>query len=122
MAAEDLRLKVSAAEYMERIAQLDNKVQQMGGILAEYETLQRDSVRVLGDSDSNYDEMQHTVQQNIQSVKGQMQLLKESRQMLQNQMDKLEELSGNVTNLFDNTRNLAKTAFKTVKIVGDLVD
>ncbi len=120
--ADELRLKVSAADYMDRIALLDNKMNQLDGILAEYETLQKDSIKVLGEDDSNLEEMRGTVQQNINAVNGQMKLLAESRQMLQNQMDKLDELSGNVTNLFQNTRDLAKNAFNTVKIVGDLVD
>ena len=120
--ADELRLKVSAADYSERIAQLDDKMNQLDSILGEYQTLQRDSVRVLGDEDSNLEEMRGTVQQNIDAVNGQMQLLAESREMLQNQMEKLEELSGNVTNMFQNARDLAKTSFDTVKIVGDLVN
>lgn len=120
--ADELRLKVSAADYSERIALLDDKMNQLDGILGEYETLQKNSVRVLGDDDSNLEEMRGTVQQNIDAVNGQMQLLAESREMLQNQMDKLEELSGNVANMFQNTRELAKNSFNTVKIVGDLVN
>lgn len=120
--ADELRLNVSAADYSERIALLDDKMSQLDGILGEYETLQRDSVRVLGDNDSNLEEMRASVQQNINAVNGQCQLLMESRQMLQNQMEKLEELSGNVQNMFQSTRELAKNSFNTVKIVGDLVN
>lgn len=122
MAADDLRLKVSAADYMDRIAQLDDKMMRLNSILDEYEELQRNSVRVLGESDSNLEEMRGTVQQNIDAVNGQIQMLAESREMLQKQMDQLDELSGNVTNLFQETRNLAKNSFNTVKIVGDLVN
>ena len=34
MATDGLRLKVSAAEYMQRIAMLDNKVNELRGVLS----------------------------------------------------------------------------------------
>lgn len=120
--ADELRLRVSASDYIERMNMLDDKIDQLDAILGEYETLQKDSVRVLGDNDSNLAEMRGTVQQNIDAVNGQMQMLAESREMLQKQMDQLNELSGNVTNLFEETRNLAKNSFRSVKIVSDLVN
>lgn len=120
--ADELRLKVSAAEYTDRITMLDNKMDELEGILEEYEQLQRDSVRVLGEGDSNLDAMQESVRQNIKAVNGQWKLLGESREMLQKQNESLEELSGNVQNMFQNTMQTAKTAFNMVKIVGDLVN
>lgn len=120
--ADELRLKVSASDYIERIGMLDDKMNQLNSILDEYETLQKDSVRVLGDDDSNLENMRGTVQQNIDAVNGQIQMLAESREMLQKQMDQLQELSGNVENLFQQTRDLAKNSFKAVKIVSDMVN
>lgn len=120
--ADGLRLKVSAAEYMQRIAMLDNKVSELRGILAEYQTLQNDAVKVLGDDDSNLGEMRASVQQNIDAVNGEIELLLESRTMLQQQMENLQELSGHVSNMFQEAKQTARTAFNTVKIVGDLVN
>lgn len=119
---DELRLKVSAAEYQKRIGLLDNKIRELNEVMGEYETLKKDAVKVLGDGDSNLQKMQDSVQKNINAVKGQMELLKESRQMLQRQMENLDELSGQVSKLFEESAETAKTAFNTVKIVGDLVN
>lgn len=122
MATDGLRLKVSAAEYMQRIAMLDNKVNELRGVLSEYQALQNDAVKVLGEDDSNLGEMRLSVQQNVNAVNGEIELLLESRAMLQQQMENMEELSANVTNMLQEAKQTAKTAFNTVKIVGDLVD
>lgn len=122
MATDGLRLKVSAADYLQRTAMLDNKVSELRGVLSEYESLQKDAVKVLGDDDSNLEEMRNTVQQNINAVNGEIELLLESRQMLQQQMENMNELSANVATMFQEARQTAKTAFNTVKIVNDLVN
>lgn len=119
---DELRLKVSAAEYQQRIAMLDNKMAAMRDVLTDYRTLKNDAVKVFGEGDSNLQSLQNIVQQNIDAVQGQINLLQESRAMLQKQMDNLEQLSVNVGNMFDNAAATAKTAFNTVKIVGDLVN
>ena len=77
---------------------------------------------MLGEDDSNLGEMRLSVQQNVNAVNGEIELLLESRAMLQQQMENMEELSANVTNMFQEAKQTAKTAFNTVKIVGDLVD
>lgn len=118
---DELRLKVSAAEYQQRIAMLDNKMDAMRDVLTDYRALKNDAVKVFGEGDSNLQTLQNRVQQNIDAVQGQINLLQESRTMLQKQMDNLEQLSVNVGNMFDNAAATAKTAFNTVKIVGDLV-
>lgn len=122
MAADDLRLKVSTTEYQQRIGILDSKINEMETLLREYEDLKRGADRVLGENDSNAEKLKNSVQANINAVKGQQNMLKESRAMLQKQMDDLGILSQNVTNLFTEAGETAKTAFNTIKAVGNMVE
>lgn len=122
MAGTDgLRLKVSAVDYQRSIASLDNKMDEMKIVLSDYNTLKADAVKVFGDGDSNLQALQNMVQQNMDAVMGQIELLSESREMLQKQMDNLDELSASVGTMFDTAAATAKTAFNTVKIVGEMV-
>ena len=120
--ADELRLKVSKGEYMRRIGVLDTKITAIETLLGEYRDLQRDATRVLGDGDSNLTALRNQVDVNIKSVTGQREELKESRAMLNKQMEQLGLLSQNVDTMFKEGAEAAKTMFKTVKIVGDLVN
>jgi len=119
--ADALRLKVSTAEYLERIGILDSKINDMRTLLGEYEALKNDATKVLGENDSNLEKLKQSVQQNINAVNAQMTLLIESRGMLQRQMDGLGMLSTNTGNMIDQAMQTAKTAYNTIKIVGDMV-
>jgi len=119
--ADELRLKVTQSEYQTRLAQLDSKMSELEAIRGEYETLRLQATRVLGDSDTNLEKLQATVQQNIQAVEGQHQMLNESRQMLEKQNEELGMTSTAVSELLQQTMETAKTALKTIKIVGDIV-
>lgn len=120
--ADELRLKVSQSEYQTRLAQLDSKMQELEGIRGEYEELRMSANRVLGDSDTNLEKLQATVEKNIKAVEGQHQMLLESRQMLEKQNEQLGITSSNVSDLLQQTMETAKTAFNTIKIVGDMVN
>lgn len=120
--ADGLRLKVSQAEYERRIGVLDSKISALGSLLTEYEQLEREADKVMGDGDNNLRKLKLTVEKNIKAVRGQQEMVKQSREMLQKQMNDLGMLSTNVENMFDEAMQTAKTAFNTIKIVGDLVD
>lgn len=122
MAADDLRLKVSITEYQQRIGILDSKINEMETLLREYEDLKRGADKVLGESDSNAEKLKNSVQANINAVKGQQNILKESRAMLQKQMEDLGISSQDITNLLSEADAAAKTAFNTIKAVGNMVE
>ena len=119
---DELRLKVSSQEYIRRIGILDAKIAELGGILTEYQTLRNDAVRVLGDDDDNLKEMQASLDTNIKAVQGQQNLLKEQRDLLQQQMDNLGILTSGVNTMFQEGLQTAKTAFQTIKTVGELTN
>ena len=120
--ADELRLKVSQAEYVRRIGVLDTKIGAINTLLGEYQDLQRDATKVFGDGDSNLAKLRESVNSNIKAVMGQQEELKESRAMLEKQMQQLGILSQNVDTMFNEGAQTAKTLFNTVKIVGDLVN
>lgn len=119
--ADDLRLKVTQSEYQTRLATLDQKIDELGVIYQEYATLKMDAQMVLGDGDSNLQTMMDTVEKNMKAVEGQRQMLVESRTMLDKQNEQLGMLTSDISGLFEQAAETAKTAFDTIKIVGDLV-
>lgn len=119
---DELRLKVSSQEYIRRIGILDVKINELGGILTEYQALRNDAVRVLGDDDDNLRKMQDSLDTNIKAVQGQQNLLKEQRDLLQTQMDNLGILTSSVGSMIEEGKQAAKTAFQTIKIVGELTN
>lgn len=119
--ADELRLKVSATEYQTRLGQLDAKMHELEQIKVEYETLRQNAVQVLGDTDTNLEKLQATIDQNIKAVEGQYQMLKESRAMLEKQNEDLGMASTKVGTLLSESKDLAKNAFQTIKIIGDIV-
>lgn len=119
--ADELRLKVTASEYQTRLGQLDSKMAELETIRGEYEQLRLSATRILGDTDTNLEKLQATVQQNIKAVEGQHQMLNESRQMLEKQNEELGVASSSVGELLQQTMETAKTALHTIKLVGDIV-
>lgn len=119
--ADDLRLKVSQSDYSTRLATLDTKINELETIYHEYAQLKMDAQLVLGEGDSNLQKMMDTVEKNMKAVEGQRQLLVESRQMLDQQNEKLGITVSSIGQMFDQAGETAKTAFNTIKIIGDLV-
>ena len=122
MAVDDLRLKVSLSDYLKKISTLDSKIAGLEGVLKEYEALQRNANRVLGDDDDNLNNLREMLQRNIKSVQGQKKILEEQKRMLEDQVDRLGNLRENVGSMIQEGIGVASTAFNTIKIVGDLVN
>lgn len=117
---DELRLKVSAEEYIRRIGILDAKINELGGILTEYQSARNEAVQVLGDDDANLNRMQAAIDQNIKAVQGQQNLLKEQRNLLQQQMDNLGMLTTHVGEMFQEGLESAKSLYNTIKAVGEI--
>lgn len=119
-AVDELRLKVSAEEYIRRIGILDAKINELGGILTEYQSARNEAVQVLGDDDANLNRMQAAIDQNIKAVQGQQNLLKQQRDLLQHQMDNLGMLTTHVGEMFQEGLESAKSLYNTIKAVGEI--
>lgn len=119
-AVDELRLKVSAEEYIRRIGILDAKISELGGILTEYEAARNEATQVLGDDDANLKKMQEAITKNIKAVEGQQKLLKEQRDLLQKQMDSLGMLTTHVGEMVQEGIDTAKNLYQTIKTVGEI--
>lgn len=119
--ADDLRLKVSSSEYGTRYGILQAKLNELETIYHEYAQLKLDANKVLGDGDTNLDQLMQVVERNMKAVEGQQKLLAESMNMLQKQNDELGLTSSTISQLLTQAMETAKTGFNTIKIIGDLV-
>lgn len=119
--ADELRLKVTQSEYQTRLGTLDSKIAALETIYQEYAALKMESHKVLGDGDSNLQQLMDTVEKNMKAVEGQHKMLMESRATLEKQNEQLGMVSSSIGQLLDQTMETAKTAFNTIKIIGDMV-
>lgn len=119
--ADELRLKVSAAEYSQSLSVLDGKIAQLETLLIEYKQLELDADHVFGEGDSNLSQLKQNVEKNIKAVEGQREMLLKSRQELEKQNEQLGIQSNSIQQLLTQAGETAKTAFNTIKLVGDMV-
>ena len=87
--ADELRLKVSQADYQQKMQTLANKMTELETIYGEYNRLKMQANRVFGDGDSNLEQLMATVDKNIEAVGKQHAMLKESWDMLNKQNEEL---------------------------------
>lgn len=66
--ADDLRLKVSQADYQQKMQVLQSKMAELETIYGEYSRLKMQANRVLGDGDTNLQQLMDAVQKNMDAV------------------------------------------------------
>lgn len=119
--ADDLRLKVTQSEYQTRLGTLDSKIAALETIYQEYAALKMESHKVLGEGDSNLQQLMDSVEKNMKAVSGQHEMLVKSREMLEKQNEQIGIKSSEISQLLTQAQETAKTAFNTIKIIGDMV-
>ena len=119
--ADELRLKGSQADYQQKLAALDSKIAELEAIYHDYAQLKLDANKVLGDDDTNLQELMNSVQQNMDDVGRQHAMLMESRAMLEKQNEALGMTSSNIGELFKATAETIGTAAETFKTLSDLM-
>ena len=119
--ADELRLRVSQTDYAQKLAALDQKIQELETLYKEYAQAKLEAHQVLGEGDTNYQTLMNTVQKNMDIVGQQHKLLVESRAMLEKQNEKLGIMSSNVGTLLKETLDTIGTAASVFKTVSDLL-
>lgn len=110
-----IKLKVSDAEYAQRISAFDSKISEMEQILAEYEALKNSATtKVFGESDSNTEALKQNVQENISRVKQMQNDLRLQRDELQKQQDELGLTTNKIGELIRQAGETASAVFNTV--------
>jgi len=118
--ADELRLKVSQADYQQRRSALDSKIKELEGIYNEYAQLKLDAHKVLGDGDSNLQALMDTVQKNMDAVGSQHAALVENLKMLDKQEEELGMTSSSIGELFKATGEAIGNAASVFKTLSDL--
>ena len=108
--ADDLRLKVSQADYQQKMQVLQSKMAELETIYGEYSRLKMQANRVLGDGDTNLQQLMDAVQK----------MLKESWDMLNKQNEELGITTTQVGDLFKSAADLIGAAANTFKTLSDL--
>ena len=118
--ADELRLKVSQADYQTKLAAMDAKIKELEAIYHDYAQLKLDANKVLGDGDSNLQQLMDAVQKNMDAVGSQHAMLMESRAMLEKQNEELGITSSSIGELFKATAETIGTAASVFKTISDL--
>ena len=119
--ADELRLKASKESYLQRIADLDNKMTQLEGILADYRTLRTNVNRFMTDQDSNFVAMQENVDQNIIAVGKAIGMTQATREVLQKTVDDMDSTSANIGSIIQDATTTVKEGVEAaVKIAAIL--
>ena len=118
--ADDLRLKVSQADYQQKMQVLQSKMAELETIYGEYSRLKMQANRVLGDGYTNLQQLMDAVQKNMDAVGKQHAMLKESWDMLNKQNEELGITTTQVGDLFKSAADLIGAAANTFKTLSDL--
>lgn len=118
--ADELRLKVSQADYQQKRAALEAKIKELENIYREYAQLKLDANKVLGDGDSNLNTLMDTVQKNMDAVGQQHAALVENLNMLTKQEEELGMTSSSIGDLLKATGEVIGNAASVFKTLSDL--
>lgn len=118
--ANELRLKASAADYSQKMQALGSKMNELETIYGEYHRLKLQANRVVGESDSNMEQLKAAIDKNMEAVGKQHAALKESWDMLNKQNEELGITTTQIGELFKSAAELIGEAANTFKTLSDL--
>lgn len=118
--ADELRLKTSSADYAQKMQTLQTKMHELEIIYGEYNTLKLQANRVIGDSDSNIEQLKATIDKNMEAIGKQHAALKENWDMLNKQNEQLGILTSDIKELLTTTGETIGAAANTFKTLSDL--
>lgn len=118
--ADELRLKVSAVEYSQKLQVLQSKMAELETIYGEYSRLKMQANRVIGDSDSNIEQLRSAIDKNMEAVGKQHAALQQSWTELNKQNEQLGITSTQVSELLKAATETIGAAANTFKTMSDL--
>ena len=119
MAAEQLQLHVSQADYEALISELDGHLGELRDVLTEYNNLNNDVVSFVNEGDSNFEDLRANIAANIDAVQRAIGFTQESKDHLKNTLTQMENMSANVGTMMTTAAETAKNAIKTaIKATG----
>lgn len=118
--ADELRLKTSAADYAQKMAVLQQKMSELETIYGEYNRLKMQANRVVGDGDSNTEQLRAAIDKNMEAIGKQHAALKENWEMLNKQNEQLGITSTQVSELLKAAAETIGAAANTFKTLSDM--
>lgn len=119
--ADELKLKTSSVDYAQKMQVLQSKMNELETIYGEYNRLKMQANRVVGDSDSNIEELKAAIDKNMEAIGRQHAALKENWDMLNKQNEELGITTTQIGELFKATAETIGAAVNTYKSVSDLL-
>lgn len=111
--AIELALHVNKSDYENLIGQLDGKLNEMTTLLSDYQGLKSRVDTFIQERDSNFQNMQANVDNNIDAVRRAMGFTMTAKDNLQKTVDQMDDMASNVGNLMKTAAETATNAIKT---------
>lgn len=118
--ADELRLKTSSADYAQKMAALQQKMNELESIYGEYNKLKLQANRVIGEGDSNTEQLKATIDKNMEAIGKQHAALKENWDMLNKQNEQLGITSTQISELLKAAGEVIGAAANTFKTLSDM--
>lgn len=119
--ADELRLKVSQADYQKKMQAVKSKMDELATIYKEYSDLKLKAYKVLGEGDSNTQKLMESVEKNMEAVGRQHAALAESWEKLNEQNEKLGVLSSDIGKILDDAKEQIESKTRNAfSILSDL--
>lgn len=119
--AVELLLKVNKEDYLQKIGELDQKINALRDLLGRYQQLKADVNMFVEDGDSNFQKMQENVEANIDAVRRAISITQHSRDTLQKTVDQMDSMSSKTSTMMSQAAQTAKSAISTAIRVNDLL-
>lgn len=118
--ADELRLKTSSTDYAQKMATLQSKMNELETIYGEYSRLKMQANRVVGDGDSNVEQLRAAIDKNMEAIGKQHAALKENWDMLNKQNESLGITTSQISELLKAAAETIGAAANTFKTMTDL--
>lgn len=118
--ADELRLKVSQTDYLQKMQTLQSKMNELETIYGEYSRLKMQANRVVGDNDSNVEQLRTAIDKNMEAIGKQHAALKESWTELNKQNEQLGITSAQVSEVIKAATEVINAAANTFKTMSDI--
>lgn len=118
--ADELRLKTSASDYAQKMQTLQDKMRDLETIYGEYNRLKMAANRVIGDEDTNIEQLKAAIDKNMEAIGKQHAALKENWDMLNKQNEQLGITTGQIGDLLKAAAETIGAAANTFKTLTDL--
>lgn len=119
--AADLLLHLNKEDYLAKIQELDDKLNQLRSLLADYQKLETDVTMFVQERDSNFENMRANVRANVDAVQRAIGITMKSKDTLQKTVDDMDVMSAQTSSMLSEAAEMAQNTIKTAIRVDGLL-